>query len=96
MRQSQTFSRRSSLLSRLFRIGKDSRGNWVVQGKRGLRGGLFVNRASALKFALFENGDRPELVITVPGVFELDMSGNAFAAQPSATYVEPSLAHLHG
>ena len=80
----------------LFLIGKDSRGNWVVQDKRGLRGGLFVNRVAAIKFALFENGDRPELVITVPGVFELDMSRNAFAAQPSATYVEPSLAHLHG
>jgi hypothetical protein len=80
----------------LFLIGKDSRGNWVVQDKRGLRGGLFVNRAAALKFALFENGDRPELVITVPGVFELDMSRSVFAAQRSAIHAEPALAHLHG
>jgi hypothetical protein len=80
----------------LFLIGKDSRGNWVVQDQRGLRGGLFVNRAAALKFALFENGDRPELVITVPGVFELDMSRSAFAAQRSVTPAEPSLAHLRG
>ena len=80
----------------LFLIGKDSRGNWVVQGKRGLRGGLFVNRASALKFALFENGDRPELVITVPGVFELDMSRNAFAAQASAAHAKAVVQHPHG
>ena len=66
--------------SSLFLIGKDSRGRWVVQDRNGLRGGLFVSRADALKFALFENGNRPEAVITVVGVLELDMSGNAFAA----------------
>ena len=64
----------------LFLIGKNSRGNWVAQKKHGLTGGLFVNRAAALKFALFENGNRPEAVIAVPGTFELDMSGNALAA----------------
>jgi len=64
----------------LFLIGKNSRGQWVAQKKHGLTGGLFVNRAAALKFALFENGRRPDAVITVPGVFELDMSGSALAA----------------
>ena len=53
--------------SPLFLIGQDSRGNWVVQDQSGLRGGLFVSQAAARKFALFENGDRPELVIFVPG-----------------------------
>ena len=66
----------------LFLIGKDSRGNWVVQDQSGLSGGLFVSQAAARKFALFENGDRPELVISVPGVFELDLSGGAFTAAP--------------
>jgi hypothetical protein len=61
--------------SPLFLIGQDSRGNWVVQDQRGLRGGLFVSQATARKFALFENGDRPELVVMVPGVLELDLSG---------------------
>jgi hypothetical protein len=60
--------------SSLFLIGKNSRGNWVVQDQRGLRGGLFVDRAEALKFAMFENGNRPQAVIMVPGVLELDMS----------------------
>ena len=59
----------------LFMIGKDSRGNWVVQDDQGSCGGLFVNRAEALKFAMFENGNRPQAVVMVPGVFELDMSG---------------------
>lgn len=61
----------------LFLIGKNSRGNWVVQDNRGSRGGLFVNRTEALKFAMFENGNRPQAVIMVPGILELDMAGNA-------------------
>jgi hypothetical protein len=61
----------------LFMIGKDSRGNWVVQDDQGSYGGLFVNRAEALKFAMFENGNRPQAVVMVPGVFELDMSRKA-------------------
>lgn len=65
--------------SHRFFIGKDSRGNWVVQDRRHLRGGLFVNRAEALRFALFENGNRPQAVVMVPGVFELDMSVKASA-----------------
>jgi hypothetical protein len=58
----------------LFFIGQNSRGNWVVQDERHLCGGLFVNRAAALKFALFENGRRPQAVVMVPGTFELDLS----------------------
>jgi len=61
----------------LFMIGKDSRGNWVVQNQQGNCGGLFINRAEALKFAMFENGNRPQAVIMVPGIFELDINGKA-------------------
>ena len=56
----------------LFLVGKDSQGHWVVQDQGGRRGGLFVGRAEALKYAMFENGNRPEAVIMVPGVLELD------------------------
>jgi hypothetical protein len=56
-------------------IGKDSVGNWVVQDQQGLCGGLFIDRAEALRFAMFENGHRPQAVVMVPGVFELDSSG---------------------
>jgi hypothetical protein len=62
--------------SSLFLIGKDSHGNWVAQDRNGLCGGLFVGRAEALKFAMFENGHRPQAVIMVPGVLELDMSAD--------------------
>jgi hypothetical protein len=57
----------------LFLIGRNARGNWVVRDQSGLRGGLFVDRAEALRFALFENGRRPQAVIMVPGVLELDL-----------------------
>jgi hypothetical protein len=63
--------------SPLFLVGKDSHGCWVVQDKSGLRGGLFVDRAEALKFAMFENGHRPQAVIMVPGVLELNMSAQS-------------------
>jgi hypothetical protein len=53
-------------------IGRDSKGNWVVQGPQGKYGGLFVNRVAALKFAMFENG-APHPAVMVPGVLELNM-----------------------
>jgi hypothetical protein len=37
-------------------IGRNRRGQWVAQQQNGLFGGLFVNRAQAVKYALFENG----------------------------------------
>ena len=64
----------SACRAKSFRIGRNSRGNWVVQDQSGLCGGLFVDRAEALKFAMFENGNRPQAVIMVPGILELDMS----------------------
>ena len=66
---------RSSLLSMCL-IGKDSRGNWVVQGPEGKYGGLFVNRAEALKFAMFENG-HAHAAVMVPGGLELNMTQGA-------------------
>jgi len=67
----------------LFRVGRNSRGNWVVQDQTGLCGGMFVSRAEAVKFAMFENGNRPQAVIMVPGILELDMSRKPRAASAS-------------
>jgi hypothetical protein len=67
----------STCRAKSFRIGRNSRGNWVVQDQSGLCAGLFVDRAEALKFAMFENGNRPQAVIMVPGIFELDMSAQS-------------------
>ena len=61
----------------IFMIGRDSRGNWVAQEKSGARGGLFVDRAGALKFAKTENGNRPHAVVWVSGVLELDTGASS-------------------
>ena len=57
----------------IFLIGKNSHGNWVVQDQQGIRGGLFVDRTEALKFAMFENGNRPQAVVMVPETLELNI-----------------------
>lgn len=56
-------------------IGKNRRGNWVAQEQTGLYGGLFINRAQALKYALFENGHHPETIVELNREIELDLSG---------------------
>ena len=61
----------------LFLMGQDAHGNWVVQDQRGMCGGLFADRVTALRFAMYENGNRPQGVVMVPGVFELDMNREA-------------------
>jgi hypothetical protein len=63
----------SNSRSSTFLLGRDSRGHWVVQDEQHLHGGIFLDRAEALKFAMFESGGQPRAVILVPGVLELDM-----------------------
>ncbi len=58
----------------VFMIGQDHRGNWVVQDQKGVRGGLFVDRAAALRFVRFENGDRPQAVVMVSDGLELALN----------------------
>lgn len=53
-------------------IGCNGRGQWVAQEQHGLFGGLFVSRAQAVKYALFENGHHPETIVDLPRI-ELDM-----------------------
>ena len=62
---------------RRFLVGRDSCGRWIAQDQRGLCGGLFVSRAEAIRFAMFESGRRPQAVIMVPGIIELDMTRSA-------------------
>ena len=42
-----------------------------------------LRRAEALKYAMFENGNRPEAVIMVPGVLELDISAKSLPGRPA-------------
>jgi hypothetical protein len=58
-------------------IGKDKSGHWVAQQQDGLYGGLFVTRAEAIKYALFENGRHPEAIIELPRRVELDMNAGS-------------------
>ena len=60
--------------SPLYLIGRDRRGHWVVREQRGLHGGLFVDRAQAVKFALCETGNRPQAIVMVPGVLALELT----------------------
>ncbi|HEY0235606.1 MAG TPA: hypothetical protein VGC86_11240 [Afipia sp.] len=55
-------------------IGKNGRGQWVARERSGLYGGLFIDRISAMRYALFENCHHPEAIIPVPFVLELDIS----------------------
>jgi hypothetical protein len=56
-------------------IGKNRRGNWIAQEQNGLYGGLFVSRAEAFKYALFENAHHPETIVELSREIELDMNG---------------------
>jgi hypothetical protein len=67
----------------LLLIGRDCAGHWVVRDLQGLRGGLFVGRTEALKYALFENGNRPQAVVMVPGVLELDLRATPMPNAPA-------------
>ncbi|HZM07933.1 MAG TPA: hypothetical protein VFC11_05695 [Methylocella sp.] len=71
----------------LFFIGTDRHGNWVVRDQAGLYGGLFVNRSEALRFAMLENGHRPQAVMMVPGNLEFSMGRQAKAAANDSTGV---------
>ena len=61
-------------------IGQDGRGNWVVQDQNGVRGGLFVDRAEALRYVRLENGNQPGAVVAVSGVLELDLTRKPMTA----------------
>lgn len=69
IRYAPTLSQRSPWL-----IGKDEQGHWIVRDQAGLNGGIFVDRAAALHFALLENGHGPNAAVMVPGTIALDMA----------------------
>ena len=66
-----------------FYVGRDSRGRWIAQGADHLRGGLFVSRAAAMKFARDEIGDRPQAIITLDHVIELDFGARSQRSLPA-------------
>lgn len=83
-----TFSKPPSRSSVIVLIGRNSRGQWVAQHQDGLFGGLFTHYGDAVRYALFENGQQPEAVITIGCVLELDMT-----ASPSIAHSLPAPIH---
>ena len=75
----------SSAASTIVFIGRNRRGQWVAQEQNGLYGGLFVNRAQALKYALFENGHHPETIIELSRGIELNMHDSRNSTDRPAT-----------
>ena len=71
-------------------IGRNKSGNWVAQEQNGLYGGLFVNRAQAIKYALFENGHHPETIIETSREIELDMGGHPSSNPVSIAAATPA------
>jgi hypothetical protein len=49
-----------------FYMAPDHLGHWVVQDQSFSRSGYFINREWARKFALSENGRRPDLIVELP------------------------------
>jgi len=82
MRKASESEPSSSLRPPVFMVGQNSRGNWVVRDQSGLRGGLFVGRAEALRYVRFESGDHRSAIVMVSGDFELDTSGMRRATAP--------------
>jgi hypothetical protein len=71
----------SPAASSVILIGRNRHGYWIAREQNGLFGGLFVNRAEAIKYALFENGRHPETIIELSSEMELDIpSGDPHVA----------------
>ena len=66
----------------IFMIGQNSGGHWVVQDLSGRRGGLFIDRAQAIRYIRFESGSRSLAYVAISGAFELDMNRNSGTAAP--------------
>ncbi len=70
-RETGVKSSRDELSSTPVLIGRNRNGMWVVYDPLGVRGGLFSNRAQALRFATLHHG-RPQVALLVPYGIELD------------------------
>ena len=78
-------SSQSPLSGSAFLIGQNSRGNWVARDRDGLRGGLFVSCADAVRFAELANIHQPQDIIMVSGTLELGLQDRTNAAHATPT-----------
>lgn len=57
-------------------VGRNRRGNWIACEQNGIFGGVFVDRAQALKYALRENGYHRAMIVELSYEIELDVSAD--------------------
>jgi hypothetical protein len=77
-----------------FLVGRNSRGQWVVRDRQARRGGLFDNRADALRFAFRERGEAPGAVVLVPDVLELFEAPSNDATVPGQVEARAAAARI--
>lgn len=56
-------------------LGRDEEGRWIARDARGLSGGIFVNRAAAVRFVAHETEHRRDAVRFVPEQVRLSLTG---------------------
>ncbi|MCA1510328.1 hypothetical protein [Bradyrhizobium sp. NBAIM01] len=66
-----------SSATRIILVGRNRAGYWVALEQGGFFGGLFVNRAHAMKYALLKNGGHPESIIEVTREIELEFCSSS-------------------
>ena len=64
-----------------FMVGRDDKGNWIVSDSMGLTGGIFVDRQSAVHFAMEECDYAPGEVCAAPAEMVLNVD-TLFAPGP--------------
>ncbi|MFT0875917.1 hypothetical protein VRZ08_05090 [Rhodopseudomonas sp. G2_2311] len=74
----------------LFFMAPDHLGHWVVQDRSCSRSGYFTNREWAQKFALSENGRRPDLIVELPEASALIFRQVAFHNSDASKSRAPS------
>jgi hypothetical protein len=81
----------SRLRPRIFTIGQDSQGHWVVQDQKGICGGLFVDRDATLRFVRAENRYCPAIVLMESKNIELKVTSDPPAALHFDSVADPEL-----
>ncbi|MGY3473596.1 hypothetical protein [Bradyrhizobium ottawaense] len=79
--ESRLYSQAASIIF----VGRNSHGNWIARERNGLFGGIFVNRAQALKYAIRENGRLHDGVIEVSCQIELNIPPTTNGARRGST-----------
>jgi hypothetical protein len=53
---------------RTFTVGRNRRGRWIARDLDGMIEGVFIDRKTAVRFALFEADGRRSAVIVIPDI----------------------------